>query len=411
MKNLDHVYLQENHLIGCQSHDNTKLKFRPGLNVIIARNNTGKSVFMKMCKVAVNPKYLRNSKEREAMINNFHGHAEARYLFSDGACGIVQVYSNRVNYYYTPRVGKEPLVGDTVPCEEFISKMSIVVDEAERFYANMLDSDQDKLFIDTGRKTQNQLIAMVTRDERLDKARFHLEELEDEYMEYIKKSSESVYELEFKLDRIKFVDVDTLEREVNVIESGVRVMEALVESHSSLEIMDSVKSIDKDYDLLVKVSDLALGLMEIQPNLKYVKELSYDVNLIDKLAEIAEGYEMIPKPVDTQKSILLSVSEKLIDGYEMLADIKKIKDNSSMIQTLNVSSIIRESYEVLKDLDTSLSSWNSRKSKLDLMERRLSEMGEEVACPIYGRIRHVEDHCIPVSDGFALEGNQLPRTS
>lgn len=428
------VYLAGVRLINVQSHTNTLLKFQQGLNVIIAPNQTGKSVFMKATKAAGNEKFLPTKKERKAMIHYGTSHAEIHHIFSDSSCQITKILEDRIIYYYTPSMlDKVPLQSQPFPFNEFLEKSSLVVDKEHKFYANMLDSRQAMLFLETDRSTQNGLVKAVTQDERLEALKEHFSVLVKENAEQSLLLDERVWKIKFSLSRINFVDLAPEEKKIEVLSMGSRVLTELVGVGESLIELGKLDLATRDYNSSVRLSDLCLDIAELYPTLN----LSETLELPDRVLEISETlgelYEQGSSLTWKDKKVfglsekllsfgeefmslqwkdskVLRMSENLLSIGEQLKGLGFAEDKNDTIQLLRPVTDLVEVFDMVQKMNSSVVSWRETLIAVERSQKEIEHIGFEVECPIYGRIRHIEDNCIPLSDGLALEREKLSGT-
>lgn len=85
-------------MINCQSWKNSTFDLATDrINVIIADNGTGKSVFFKMLKITTNPNYFSRA-ERKDLIRRHEECATILFKFDDGSIAATKVFQTYWSY-------------------------------------------------------------------------------------------------------------------------------------------------------------------------------------------------------------------------------------------------------------------------------------------------------------------------
>ena len=83
-------------MINCQSWKNSTFDLATDrINVIIADNGTGKSVFFKMLKITTNPNYFSRA-ERKDLIRRHEECATILFKFDDGSIAATKVFTKHL---------------------------------------------------------------------------------------------------------------------------------------------------------------------------------------------------------------------------------------------------------------------------------------------------------------------------
>lgn len=392
----DGVYLLQNDLIGCQSHTNSSLKFRPGLNVIVARNNTGKSVFMKMLKLFAG-KEAMDRDERKALITDGFECATSRYIFSDGSSTAVQVYENRVIFFYTDAIGEIPYTSSLTPPDEGIRKLGLIVDQKEGFIANILDQDQALLLVKSNSSTNNNLVKMVITDERADLLLQKFKEREIQYKEDKKRLDNYLYPLELRLERMHFIDLDFYENQINILEDVIEVWETLIEMGREVETLCKSVKDTVDYDLLIDCMDLAIVLEENAPNIRYIETVEVDLEIFDTLSSLVSVIPEAGLYVDESYISFLELAEQIAYLYEDVQALKVIEEGVDIMPVLDLCEEVASTYEQALVMTSSFERSIALSERIEELEESLADKGRSVECPIFGVIKHVSGECIPIS--------------
>jgi hypothetical protein len=382
-------------MIGCQSHEDTLYDFCDGLNVFVADNQTGKSVFFKMTKIAVLPSYY-NRKEREDLIRYGHECAIIAYTFTDSSCGGVRVFAGGPQYFYTEDYTKYAFEYRKDPHPDMVSKLGLLVDYTEQYIANLLDTEQLLLFVNSGNQTNNNLVKMLIKDERVDRMIVALTKRVELYREKANMLSHVLIPLRSRLADTEFIDIDSLEVQVTLCEDAVSIYGELIDvglHFSGITVFQNI-----DYDSIIEGLDAHIALASIEEFMGVLSQPIPEEDLIyGPLSELAEGFLELDlmKVEDTQ--VELSSLLELIDAYSLLTDLTyQDTGEDDLFEVLDLVDTLRlghmHSIEFLTLIDAI-----SKSDDLILdLEANFSSKGRTVECPIYGRIQHVEGNCIPV---------------
>lgn len=388
-------------LIGCQSHEDTTFEFVDGLNVIVATNNTGKSVFMKMIKIACHPKAFKRE-DLKYLIRWGHECATAMYTFSDGSAGAVKVYPNRVVYFFTPKMNEVGFVSSLEPDRQFVHNLSVLVDSSEVFFGNVIDLDQALLLVESSDKANNNLIELAINDPRINFLIKNFKERSEEYKKASDELARIIVGLDYKVDKMQYVDVDTLEVKVDIFEAGVHVLDKLIEVGRELNDIGTMTR-SRDFDFLISLTEFYLEASNNLENLM-TSTKDYDETLINSLDVLCSCNIEELIPVDSEKSLLLDTALELTKAYDQVGDLKVSEFSEDLVDLVEVFQALGTLRDSALELSITMEQVEERSKTISDLESKINSMGQRVPCVIYGEVQHIDGNCIPVSNGFTSNG-------
>ena len=392
-------------LRNCQSWKDTSISLAGGLNVITAPNQTGKSVIFKMLKITCSPTYYTRQ-ERQLLIRYGAEYAEVTYLFTDMSAALVRVFPQRIIYFYTDNCNTTPFTQqEGIPHRAILEKLSAIVEQESGFIANILDLDQNLLLVNTNNKSNDNLLKILTEHEDLTRL---VELFTTKYPIYRNKLNDvekTKYRLEYALEDLEYVNIDKLERDIKLGDAYLRLSKSLLQSYELINDI-SINSTDTiNYEELISLAELGIKLEDIQDIDVTNFEKEVDVSVIDlcntaiKLESIYAELIDIPMIACDINSDMINLFSKMVDIYDELDSLPVIKDTSRIDKALRITS----SVECLLDLHNELINLGKIEKRyaygLKLEEdyiKRLDIEGKSFECAIHGRIKIVNNECIPV---------------
>lgn len=391
------VKLVYNRLVNCQSHADTVYEFSSGLNIFRAdKNSAGKSVFFKMIKAVGCPSYYHTEEKRKQLIKHGAEYASSLYMFSDNSAGMVRVYPKQIIYYYTDNV-TNGFTAYAEPPEEFVNALSLITNSMNNFIANMLDMDQDLLFVRSDSKTNNDLVELLTYNEQLDRMQNLTTEKIKQYREHSKYLEDTIDRLEAKLMRFKHVDTYDLKQRIKTVEAGIEVYENLIEVSRELENTSGMLVDSSSYDLQITACDLYQSAQMAVECLG--KEERYD-----EVAEYAlDIYEVVKEAKTCAEGVRRSAGVEIFEMYEQFLDvlglaheIKHPNELDGALLALDVYEQVGQASFSAKMLYNSVQDLRKSEERLRKVQEEFNAMGRRVPCAIYGEVQHVEGECIPI---------------
>lgn len=393
------VYLKQVDFINCQSLENHTFQFRKGLNVLVARNNTGKSVFMKMAKISACPT-IYTAEERRELIRKGKDHCMARYVFSDNSASAVLITHKGLLYFYSENILTHELEPFLEPHPEHIRKMAFIVDNKSSFFANMLDQDQALFLVKSSSAESNSILKLYTTHEEMELAISNLENNISEYRVLYSDLEREYYATEMRLSELVVVDINKLELKKKRLEPALRVFDPMVEIYKIIHNTDVVDQ-EEDYERNLSLLDLAEQLTQISKVEVFEEQKLFDDSLLDICEKFVstcgdvslfEEQSVISDNILSTCESLLSLKDSVYNLF--VEEYTELLSSDFLGNLITVGEIVEESYSLLLETE------KLREEMLEL-DRSLNN-AEEYPCPIYGRVLHVEETCIPHSDGLTF---------
>lgn len=352
-----------------QSMVNVNYKFHDGLNVIIADNNTGKSIIFKMIEVLVNG-HKFNSRERKEYIR-FGCEKSDVFVESDEGYFWAEIKPTTTHYYSGPNKSSLVYEGTTIP-SGMKKALGLLICE-DGLIGNVIDDNQSKFLIDSDAKVNNSILGVLTKREDAEKV--------------IDSATERIRELNSEI-RIKSSEKSVLLRELSNIEIiDVSMRETLV----------------KDSNVFLTIVDLLIGIHEKLSNINIDVRLNEDSKVILDVASVLKG---IQSNVDRVNYV-----EKFPIGKPELDFLVGLKSLSDRVNSLSYKELPSElELNTLKVLDSFNGPLNRalflmRENKvLDIESKRIRKQlddleGEVYDCPIHGTIKFVNGkECVPYNN-------------
>lgn len=400
------VYLVSNRLINCQSHRDTLLQFTEGINVIVAPNGTGKSVFFKMLIAATYPQtYTRE--ELASLMRWGTDKAISMYEFSDGSEGGVGIYDrNNITHYYREDKS-QPFMASHVPFPEIIERLSVLCDETTKFFANILDQDQALLFVKKS-SSANNLVRMVVSHPKLDKLIDDLSKNIETFREEEKRLAQIMYYLEKVMLNTRYTDLALLESTHEMFEHLLVPYEVLVNGLEHLENIQDASSLE-DYDTLIDLCEFYIKSEELLKDFKVVEDNSELADLflpfLEASIELNGEFPTMPSSSDLD---FYDIIDQFVDGSEHAATLLLVEDD---VTTLDFVDTVIPLFDMRKEvlaLQQTLVELELSTTELVAMEEEFLREGSVInGCPIYGSVAHVGEICIPLDNGLALDTQKL----
>lgn len=396
------VYLSAIRLTNCQSFKDSVIEFATDrLNVFVADNSTGKSVFFRMLSITAFPGKC-SKEDRLNIIRRGSQFAQILYMFSDGSYGGVRVYPDRVIYYYTPDKNTK-MTPSLEPGPEFISKLGLILDNNSGFVANLIDMDQNLLLVNSSPKGDSNILQMLTANEALDRMIEDTAEKKKVFEQYEDRLKDVVYSYSKSIDGYSYVDTNSLEANIELCENVFDTLYKLAPINDDVEALACSSERRLDYDRLLGVTGTLIKLEQLKEiteglhvphefNEKLLSATCACIKLEQALAAI-EGFHIPRSQKDRSNNLhtlllLESIKNELISCWAKEMTV----DYSPVVRTL-------QRLEQLRDYSTetimhSRSLAQSQQALVKIYDA-LSSSGELIACGLYGEVVFDGKKCIP----------------
>ena len=381
--------LLEARFINCQSMRDLTMHFATDkLNVIAADNSVGKSVLFKMLKVTANPKTLATIEERRQLIRYGEQYAGFICAFDDGSIGATLVYPNKVIYKYRGS-SAAGFTSYAEPPSEFIRQLGLLVDEKTGYIANLIDTDQDLLFVNNNLGSNHSLIKMIAESPTLTEVQDKLMNLDSQFSQMMVTVNQRVIDLQIQLDQYSYSDVDRLEDDLNGAEIMLDVLPGMDKCCKCIETIERAEDV-KDLDSLIEACSV-LGKVTValdQIDYNYSEESQVICNfapgVIQALSVLQDVY------VDSNDyEVLIEII------MQLLGKVKHVKTiPSELINFVTIADQVKEVFDVLSRTTEVVYETNLQICSL---EEQIQSLGDVLECPVHGKVVYDGKKCVPYS--------------
>lgn len=379
-------------LVNCQSWaDGTIHLASDRINVIAAPNQTGKSVLLKVLKISVAPNFY-GVKKRKRIIRWGAPDAKAIYKFVDGSVVVVVIQPNRVVYFVRGEES-EQFTASLTPPQELIDGVGLMVNSAGTFIANIIDTDQNLLLVDSDAKSTYEYIHMLCNNATLDEQLEKLGAIKAWMSEHVSSIDFRLADLNRKLDSTEYVDIYAMQERLDRMARAKAAMYALVGGALCLNRIEKATVKHKEYGkLLSTVRSLQTLEAVVLGKFRVAKEpTGFDiVDVLGVLERIdLDKFKAVKEPAGFDIIDALGVLERIdLDKF------KTVKEpvGSSMIDAL----------EDLESMSCAVSGIHEKRCEQEEQLRRVQELeqefkmsGTEYECPVYGKVVFDGTNCVP----------------
>lgn len=386
-------------MVNVQSVNDITFEFSNGLNVLVAENNTGKSVLFKI--MALLPEIHKTTRDERRQYITFGRTKSDIYFYCSTGFYWLELTLDRVNFYGGDTPQSIEFLGNELPIG-LRQGLSLLVCEGG-LVANLITEDQSKFLVESDSRVNYSIFKLMTTDENSEKLIDGCEEkikvltrdirIAEATKEYVtkelgNKSKVDVAQQEYILNMTKPL-IDLGESLIPICESLSNVKEVTLPNEKLKDLIvigECIDDLSKSLSTIkpVKVADIpkgliafALDLNDIQNKLqsvKHIPSLEVEPNVLNDLLNMGNYINDISKRVSGLKSIKLPNKTSV----ESLGKILQIRD--SVKEVISVMERMEEIEEQIDDL----------KYELDSLE------GEVYDCPVHGTIKFVNGkECVP----------------
>ena len=381
-----------------QSHENSKLEFTPGINVIIGKSDSGKSSVLKALLYAVKNKPASNNYPSH-WIKNSNGKLteDMRITISKNKNDLVRV-RNQFNNGYTFNDVVFNAIGRDVPEEiqNYFNLQDVNIQQQfdshfllsetpgaiARFLNELVKLDDIDIYLsavdskkrETNRELKNKE-SIITETEK-DLKKYDWLEPAQELAEQYKNVC---WELELIHD--KFSSLQTLFQE---IKNSKNVLKRFENLDIIIKLLATYQIIQSDYTIQsTQIENLKLLKNQILANknlLTAQPDLQKAESLFEAYSEICERLENketdISNLQDYIQSIVLYQSEKFIDSEKFEKLVQKIQTYQEKIKSYNTEKL----YNIIDSIITIKNSQKNISSIISKLELQLPNI-----CPLCGK--------------------------
>lgn len=385
--NYNEVYLKSLRLVNFQSWEDCTVEFRDGINVVVAPNNTGKSVQFKALHLAVMPEKF-DSDSREDFLRGDSEVGHIIYEFSEGSIYDI-AFTNTKNYYYLIQGSSKTLIGNTPP-QELLDLLGIILRGG--LIGNLIDFRNDMFLVDSDTSLNESTLSLLINDPRIQDI------LSSLTMDKIPKTKDIIKSLEYKrsglissMGNTRFIDIESAEVELKYAERLAKDIKKLtniafvINSIKPFKIIED--SIPKELNSSKILNSFYTSLKTLKPVYEIDKGITTLVTICSNLNTILVNTKELSKL--KYSSLIKAVSNLSILNDAVKNPIKEIIVDNNIIKIAesleSLGTYLKQASEI-KDLVSSIEDM-----KIELEE----EEGEIYECPIHGSIKYVRQECIP----------------
>lgn len=402
----------------CQSLSDCILPFTKRLNVIVAANNTGKSVLYKVLKLAGRADYYTRE-ERKDLIRRGAAEAQITFKFDDGAYALMKVMPSKTAYAFLEN-DKSKIAWYLEPPSEMINHLGLLVSNTEAFIANIVDMDQGLLLVNPRLQSNYELIKMITTCEFLDELREKVDSLLAEFKEKSMRTADSVNFVERQLAQLEYYDVESMEKKYRIAEMAKDWLFNCCTIFEGTALVERVTAKCRDFEGLLK----AVSVMECMGMLLYLlpkcgvgkkyfweSELEALLSAENLLGSVKRVTLRRPLPVCCETMLTV---EELLAEIKLLLDKVQVWEYSDKDSLFNVLELLertagyfsavsvgKEPASVLladalfwaesllravKSFSVAVAAARMDKANAAVWETKFIESGESIRCPIWGEV-------------------------
>lgn len=383
-------------LVNCQSlRDCTFNLATDRLNVIVAPNGTGKSVLFKMLKITASPTFF-NARKRKKLIRWNAECAIILFAFDDGALGYTKVFPTKVIYGYK-KADQDFWENFVEPPKILLDSVGLLVNAEGKFVANIIDTDQNLLLVDSDSKSNVELMKLLISNQDLNNLRERTENAIKISREAEVRVTDRLSDIAQQLDGIEYTDLDKMEKNLNQLTVARDKMYDLIKVYHNCDSFSGVLKKAKDFTFLLSLCELT-SLVE-QLTFSDVQEVTFKQENL-KACELLELIERLNfhdlyvplEPVDMQIVDVLESIEKIrLDEIT----IQSFVDFEVAIQTTSFLDKLESLHSLLLSYKNCINELGDLQEKIRQYEADFLKSGDVHHCEIYGEVVWDGQNCVP----------------
>lgn len=381
--------------INCQSFEDVTINFATDkANILVADNNTGKSILFKMLKVTASPNYY-SAKKRSQLIRRGSTNATMVCGFSDGSIGMTVIYSNVVIYRFK-RAEEEQFTNYTEPPLEYLSALGLIVDERTKFIANIVDTDQDMLLVNSDQKGNDELLSLLATNSTLLEVKDKVTNLIKMHRQYNSELIMKQSNLAQTLSNLETEDVATLEYNYKVSQLLYEILVILADAESQIEIIETFCSNVFNYSNLLDTIDLILEFQRIKELLHLIKiSEPIDESLIQMINLLIDSQKILSAISIDTKELLDAECVSLVIRIAKAIDTLEVLPEMIDVNSIECAILCKQIQYKLNIIQHSNTEQHFIESDCNKLLNMIATLGKNVACPIYGEVIYNGKECVP----------------
>lgn len=381
--------------VNCQSFEDITIDFATDkTNVLIAENNTGKSILFKMLKVTANPNYFP-AKKRNMLIRRGALSASMICAFTDGCLGMTTITEKGVIYRWK-NSEDEAFSSYAEPPQIYLDELGLIVDQKSKFIANIVDTDQDMLLVNSDQKGNHELLRLLAEDQTVIDTKEKIARELSYFKRYNSDLIAKQVDLRNSLESLEIADVNSLQYEYNTGQLLYTELYKLIELSDSLEVIQEFCELSFNYSFCIDLIDILLLLQRVEVLLGQIvieKEISEDiirlVSILTQLSDILSDVQVIkeigfaPETLDKVLGIADALSNIQIITLDKGLELSEIMLNcNKVIAKLNsIGHFQREMLALDSDIFQTLETIKASKCVVN--------------CPVHGEVIYDGKECLP----------------
>lgn len=377
-------------LKNCQSFEDVTYTFAEDrLNVIVAENDTGKSILYKVLKLAGKPDYYSNA-ERRDLIRRGAEFAQVTMLFTDGSFGAMQIFKDKTVYSWVEDL-EHGVSWWLEPPVELLDRLGLLVSPTESFIANIIDTDQGLLLVDPRLASNYELVKLIATCEDLDLIRERVEPLIQEFRSILLREKDNLGFFNRQLEDTAYVDVEKLERKRTAVETAEGTAEVVC---SLYECIEKLPEFGGDINF-----DDALTMVEVLEKLESLGKVKFptvgkeiDTRPLEVLELLESAKEMVGQIRFCREGVPVALANSLITLMQVKECIEQlsIPEEVKGAELVEPLSRLEQVVGLLKEMPD-CHAWDKT---IEELEKLFSIGGETVDCPIYGKVVFDGKECV-----------------
>lgn len=395
-------------IVNVQSIKDITYHFSNGLNVLVAENNTGKSVLIKL--VALLPRIHKTTESERRQYISFGCSKSDIYFYCSTGFYWLEICLNRVSFYGGDSPENVVYLGNELP-DGLREGLSLLVCD-DGLVANLITEDQSKFLVESDSRVNYSIFKLMTTDENSEKL---IERCENKYKSLT--GDAKVLEgtkgyLVSELSRNKKVDLSQQEYVLGMTKPLIDLGDELISIFDELdgirEISTIVSKQKTPNDQLKGLINLASNLIEVKDSLsrvEYVKNPNVDTKFLKAVNDLIPCVDVMKglsdlKPIDSNLKGLCGLAESLsrfVNPLKNVSQLPKSIPNKNFIKLLEV---LEEMKDCVYETKSLMETVDSLEDEIEELESELDSFeGEVHDCPIHGTIKFVDGkECIPFNN-------------
>lgn len=385
------VMLEAIRLKDCQSLGDCVLSFTSRLNVIVAGNNTGKSVLYKVLKLAGRADYYTRE-ERKDLIRRGAASAQVTFKFDDGTYALMQVRSDKAVYAFLESA-KANIAWYLEPPDDMVSRLGLLVSNTEAFIANIVDMDQGLLLVNPRLRSNYELVKMIATCESLDELRDKIDSLLSEFREKSIRTADSISFVEKQLSQLEYYDVGRLEQKHR---AASLARDWLFNSCTIFENISLVRRVGDgycDFDNMLRVVDTLEVFKQVHAltrkcglEKRYFPELELKALLAGEALLASVRKMKVRKQIDGGCEALLGVLETLMAVRAFSRKAGRPRDRFTDVAVADVSGWLESLLRAVKSFTLATEAAGRHQASAAVWEEKFIGSGKTVECPVWGEV-------------------------